>query len=756
MWRFYHPGENPFWQHEWRKFDANGFAKTVWLMLGITVALCAGIGSFLIVALQNTLVTGTALWLLTLTGHVILRCVTERQMPYPSFADDAHKGTLDFLRLLPASGHKLVLARKLPAFAFRLYAMVLWLPLYAAAFAYLGLPISSSIIFGAIMGLVDLSSMPIFGLLLSFPNLQVVMFSLMVATLWSMGNLKRLERSGSLPESVIGWAVIGTLIMGFFVLIHISMAWFFQGALFFQELQPFYADRLPLLWGFGLLLLSSGLVRLDRIARWLEEPKGGWQYLFSFPLAITLLVLQGYLWGWLKQRKGWMPEDCFSACAAFTFAFGGLLRWLWLNWNWAEKTPPAKSPIASLPEAVACRLVTLLGPLLGCLFAKASLSQLDGGFVSLWLILSAVDVLSMAMSHSLALHSLARFGRRGLIGLLVLSVLPLAFLMLPIFSGLAALSPSVALLSQTPLWRLLLPSTASAGAVPFWAALLLPLMRSAALRFLLAYGLPLPSKVAEAARQSRLIAFLHRLGEFVFLVPALERWLLDRVENPVFRHVVQVTRWRYSWLPYLSAFLLGLLIPQLVWVMMVIFVPMFWFVSYQTVHNYLRKLHHTGELWQWLITPMSSRTIVNGLRWGGWWWQVRWMGLLFWNLIGNFISMTGVMFSALLFPFSGIIAGLLLTLAALLVFGAIPVAINDAFRFPQQALTARGRQWSRSVAFGKSLTAGLITCFGLGFCVCFFWLPFVLGLSTILTNLDPTVRALDNLRKAPMERLPPP
>jgi hypothetical protein len=100
--------------------------------------------------------------------------------------------------------------------------------------------------------------------------------------------------------------------------------------------------------------------------------------------------------------------------------------------------------------------------------------------------------------------------------------------------------------------------------------------------------------------------------------------------------MVSATCWRYSWLPYLSAFVLafvvGFLKPPLIAVSFIAFtltfVPVFWFATYLTVQSYIRKLHQIGELWQWLITPMSSQTIVNGWRYGGWWWQLRWFVLI--------------------------------------------------------------------------------------------------------------------------------
>lgn len=251
------------------------------------------------------------------------------------------------------------------------------------------------------------------------------------------------------------------------------------------------------------------------------------------------------------------------------------------------------------------------------------------------------------------------------------------------------------------------------------------------------------------------------LGEAVFVVPALERWLLVRIPSPVFRHFVQVTRWQYGWLFYLAAIATSLTLPSVVlpwtWLVLIPLLPLFWYVTYLTVHGYLRKLHQTGELWLWLITPMPSRVIVNGWRYGGWWWQVRWFGLLVWFWLGGLLKglvtlSVGGQLTGPLAPFGllvgqmALIAGLGL-LCALAVMGAVPLAIVDAFREPKQVFGSKGHRWSQSTALKTSLFIAVPSCF----CVC---LVTLIGVTTTIASSEPAVRALERVRKAPMDRLP--
>jgi len=259
---------------------------------------------------------------------------------------------------------------------------------------------------------------------------------------------------------------------------------------------------------------------------------------------------------------------------------------------------------------------------------------------------------------------------------------------------------------------------------------------------------------------ARAVGFVNLVGEFVFIIPAAEKLLLARVQNPVFKHMVSVTRWRYSWLPYLAAFVLGLLRPAITGVSSVVIalalVPALWFTTYTTVHSYLRKLHQTGELWQWLITPLPSKMIVNGWRYGGWWWQARWLALLMWMFVGVLVgSGANHMLKLWLFltPVLVIISALGTLVVAVMVMGAVTVAIYDALREPQQAFTQKGKEWSTRKAQNFAILMTTAVAISIASCGLLWFVAPIVGLAITGSSIDPAIKALERIRKAPMERM---
>ncbi|MDW8028362.1 MAG: hypothetical protein RMK94_08235 [Armatimonadota bacterium] len=770
FWRF---ETNPFWNHEWREFDAGVFVRTIGRLIAINIAVQIGLASLFLLVKPSPFWVGSNLLIATLIFHLIARTQVDRQVPKRSFVDDAQRGTLDFLRILPVSGHELVIARKLPAWFLRVFIAGLWSPLYAASFALLGLPPTSSIPFSLLLG--TSSWMWAFGLILLFllpaPAIVSLLLLFSLVVFWSSESINRIDKTSEERRLFFaaGWAVL--LALGLIAL-NFSKVAAWQGAFDFFSPQPFYSKFLVPAWASLWLMAATGWVRVDRVSRWLETPKGMRRFYFVPSLFTVLFFAQGYLWGWLQQVQRWKPEDCFAACASFTFAFGGILHWLWLNWSWAEKTPPEKPPVAWLPETTAWRLVTVFVPLFGCWQASLPLSQIDWVFFSLWLFVSAIDIFSLALTKSLSFWTIVDWRLKGFEFLSSFAFVPvLGFVLrLPFF---IAFSPSVALLLLG--WRPLFASfnpirvgglfSIAVPTISLLTAAIAPTIRMISLaiawRLLSSAELNLRFRL-ETNFFVRLIGFVNLVGEFVFVLPAIEKMLIARSQNPVFRHMVSVTRWRYNWLPYLAAFTVGFAEPPLSAALLVaialVFVPVFWFATYTTVHNYLRKLHQTGELWQWLITPLPSKTIVNGWRYGGWWWQLRWLGLIMWLFAGGLISV-GIsnLFKLWLFltPVLVIIAGMGTLVIAIMVMGAVPTAIVDALREPQQAFSRQGQQWSRRKAFGL---AGLMTMVvGISFGSCgFLWFvaPFV-GLLMSTVGIDPAFRALEQIRKAPMDKLPP-
>ncbi len=424
--------------------------------------------------------------------------------------------------------------------------------------------------------------------------------------------------------------------------------------------------------------------------------------------------------------------------------------------------PPTKPPVAWLPETFAWRLVPLTVPLLGLLVDKEPLPTLDEVFLALWLLFSVVDGIALALTRSLVLHGMLRWRLSGWWLLLALASVPVVGFLLST-PALVAFSPSAALLclgwqpllqGHTTSWAPATRVSATVATLLLFARLALLILAwrwSKGMTPLLARHLPFLSLLRSV------LWFAWRVGEIAFVVPALEKWLLKRVENPVFRHFVRVTRWRFGWLPYMLAFVVGVLLPAnfVSWAAIALltlsipFLAMFYFASYTAVHAYLRKLHQTGELWQWLITPLPTRSILNGWYWSGWWWQVRRLALFWWLVTGASVKNAGVFLSA---PIWLLVVSALGVCAFLAIsMGAVPVALYDAFREPQQMFSAEGRRWSYLKATVLAFLVHLIGCSAVVTCGSSL---LIFALATMGAVWDPPVRALERVRRAPMEHLP--
>ncbi len=421
-------------------------------------------------------------------------------------------------------------------------------------------------------------------------------------------------------------------------------------------------------------------------------------------------------------------------------------------------------------------------PFIGCWLSGISLSQLDVNFVNFWLWLNLADAVNLAISRSIVLRVLARRKKSGVMCLALISNLPCLALLSAKFSWIAAFSPSAALVGLTvgvlegkpisltlPLLRLQL----AIHPIPLIATFLMPTILRASLlwtawsvwRSLPAFKESGASEIFERIQPA--LQKFNCIAEWIFLFPALERRVRERTDNPVLRHFLTVTRWRFTWQPYLLAFIAGWLLPSpFGFVSLFLSYFVIWLATYEAVHNYLRKLHRTGELWMWLITPMKSETIVQGWIEGSWWWKARWGSLILWGFIGNIIGHG--------FPFSFVgwidLSCVIGTLAVL----ALPydrfinLAIADVLEHPAEAFSEHRRMWSFLKAMDHFVFPLLIfvlavTIFSLapiaplGF-VLFGFLMLILVAFALTreekVNIGFLAPLLDEIRKAPMEKLP--
>ncbi|MFA0777829.1 MAG: hypothetical protein PVTTEEND_001543, partial [Candidatus Fervidibacter sp.] len=327
MGRFWRPDENPFWRHEWQSFEPLTFLKGVslWLALGTFIVLLFGCLALFAARNANPSDAPPAVFcslavIFTLFAQIVHRGALERTLPQRSFADDAERGTLDFLRLLPMSSHRLVIARKFPAFAARLYAALLWMPLHAVAFALCGLPAIHAIPLGLIVGVVDwnvaVALLLLFAAPLPFGGVLALFFCLF-PLVWSMRQLNRLEApftEGSQAWLIICGVIVSLGLFGNFAAFWLTLVKLRMDIPAFSALmaQPFYAGFLSPLWAGAVMAAVAGFVRLDRLARWLHEPQGLNRFFALLPLAIVLLFVQGFLWGRLRPRVDFPGGGCFT------------------------------------------------------------------------------------------------------------------------------------------------------------------------------------------------------------------------------------------------------------------------------------------------------------------------------------------------------------------------------------------------------------------------------------------------------------
>jgi len=208
----------------------------------------------------NPLIVGLVLLAIATLGHLIARLFEPET---PSFHTEAEKGTLDFLRLLPFSAHQTVLVRAFPAFAFRLYLTILWLPLYSIAFNFWGISTTSAFCFAALVGTCNpftVTFVLIWGV--GFPEIAPqlkTLFATLSATLlpwrpfFSSGGVARMSPCINAP----------------ILFVAIQANHILQGHEFaLKDWLPFYAGSLPLLQAMALLFLAQ-------VSPTLTEQRGG-------------------------------------------------------------------------------------------------------------------------------------------------------------------------------------------------------------------------------------------------------------------------------------------------------------------------------------------------------------------------------------------------------------------------------------------------------------------------------------------------
>lgn len=675
-----------------------------------------------------------------------MRSRLQRHFPTPTFAEDLRTGNLDQLRLLPTSPHTLLLQRALPGFFYRLQSMSLWLPVYALWGSWMGLPILEVVGLWGLISFLDYKLLFLLGfyLLLPFEPVRLAYLLALIAVY----SLTREEASTSLSSSRF-FDLLLRFWLAFSILLRLTLGLKFSFAL-------------PALLEVALLSLWLEMARADKLARWLNPPGGWWRFFHLLPLGALLLTGQGIAWEWLRALPA-TPEERFTACMVITFLLGGWLGTVQTNFKRAGR-PLQEGFRQHLLESGLNRLLCLLVSLIGGWWYNLDLTQLKNSFWALYLLLLLIDPLAMA----LAKQGCQKFycSPHPLLGsrlFILLAALPLICFQIPLvpFPWLSMLSPSLALSTQTPLWHELRRLTAAGSllsSIPSALPFLLPPLRLgivASLGFL--WGLTAP-------RRFPIPRPLGDLSRIVQVSPLIEGALLKRAQNPVFRHMV-AARQRYG----MGFFhLLGVLIGLLgglatLMVGSCLAGPIFavlWYLSYQSVQSYLRRLIETGEFRHWLLTPLTNREIYWGLIYGGWWWQLRWGILILVSLtLGSFLR---VLLSPLLpsllltsgtagggslllvtiqfgMGFMGLLTVVVFLGVALLI--AVPMAIQDSLSGVRQASGGASSQR----AFLLATLWGLLSC-------CYILAP--LSLIGLPVFSQRALNMLHQIRRTPDKYLP--
>lgn len=213
MGTYYRFESNPFWHLEWRDFDTASFIRTTLRLLGVAITVQIGLATLLLIVKPNMFWVGTNLLLVALISHFIAINHIDQQAPKRSFFDDAQRGSLDFLRLLPVSGHELVIARKLPFWFLRLFVAGLWTPIYLTAFGLIGLPPIVAIPTSLLLGTASWGGIYLLAGIFFLPGSgnfsRIMMF--LITTLYSSEGIQTLDKS--LPERRSPFLVAGLTIL---------------------------------------------------------------------------------------------------------------------------------------------------------------------------------------------------------------------------------------------------------------------------------------------------------------------------------------------------------------------------------------------------------------------------------------------------------------------------------------------------------------------------------------------------------------
>ncbi len=725
--------ELPFWRLEYRRVKGESLIRSMWgyALLG---ALAFGLAALFGLAFKRGFASPYLSLTALVVAHLMARGQLERRLPNPSFLRDLQTGNLDQFRMLDLAPHALLLQRGLPALFYRLQGHILWLPLYVAWGAWVGVPAWESALLWLLFAFAD----PLVLILLSFYlMLSFVGFwepLTLILLVFGYGSLREIDRArfGALS----GW--LFALLIGLPILLRLLMplAWMYT---------------LPDTGRFALVWLMTEGLRWERRARWLNMPSGLWRYAWLLPATGMLLLVFALVWEWTPL---WNDAQRLQASAVLIFLMAGWLNLLLLT-TLRGRDPVQQHWGVHLQEVALVRGLSV-AVLFGWAFWQG-IGLMGSAFWALWLILTLADVPFGALYRGLLQRAWCMRVPLGRLALLELIPI-LWFLLAPDrYAGLGILSPLVALSASTPIWasvvRLPPPEFPMLVAMPLlWRGLMLAI----AWLWVHMESETWATTRAVWTRVQRLLAPL--------LVYPLFDWMHGRLTtNPVTRFFVAERRFDVA--PLLSGlgWLIGLALPPAMVFVQALFITILvlialWLAGYRLASQRVQRLVETGELRQWFLTGLAPFTIYWGLVLSVWVWQMRLLIALYGS--GALATWGRALYEAfrgapsptvpLTVVFAGGLATLTVTTILILLcsqlFLAAPVAIQDT-------LTALSRRERPSMVRATLLSLLYSGCTVL---TCMFAPLLLAGLPFYSTRSERILRQLARAPDEYLRRLPAP
>lgn len=596
----------PFWGLEYHKVEGERLAYCSWLwaigtaVIGVllynpAVAMRASAGVYLLLGVL-------------VLAHLQARSATERILPNPSWAEDLRTGNLEQFRLLPWTAHELLLHRSVPALFYRWVSQVIWLPLYVLWSVVAGL------------GLWDGLALWLLFSFAVYPVLAIASFYLLMPIGWTdwgwifgvallgyafSGEGRRVVLSG-----ISGWLMGLLVALPLFLRVLLPPAW----TLTLPEIVPFVV-----LW----LIVEA--VRWERWARWLNPPTG-WGPLYRWVAGGALL---GFVAWHIAQVLPWLSVGGSvhaEVVSVALFAFTNYLSFLWLVLERGRERV-LQGWRVHLTEVALLHLGSLM--VLGISTVWLDLSWSAPRYWALFASFTLVDIVGGALFRYGFQRVWARTSRLAWwilgVGLLPAITAPIT-LNVGGLEPLALLSPTVALLSQTPPARVKAPA--------LWLIWLL-----STVRYVLVLGwLWWASRERITQRWRHGLGRLLRLVGWLFWYGLLDVLARNLSTNPISQLLREERRLDLAlplalgtaglgliWEPSsaVGAAILGM-IPLGAWL---------WYWGYSSAHRTVRKLMDAGELSQWFLTKLEPPAIFWGIVYAFWFFQVRlllayWGGLM--------------------------------------------------------------------------------------------------------------------------------